>query len=68
MRGFDPIERAVAEIRPSDTLGLPLGPGIPGGFVHALGVRDDFTRLEVFGALLPDLYQLFTRKGVHYRS
>lgn len=68
MRGFDPIERAVAEVRPSDTLGLPLGPGIPGGFVHALGVRDDFTRLEVFGALLPDLYQLFTRKGVHYRS
>jgi acyl-CoA hydrolase len=68
MRSFDSIDRAVAEVRPSDTLGLPLGPGIPGAFLHALGVRDDFTRLEVFGALLPDLYQLFMRKGVHYRS
>lgn len=25
-------------------------------------------RLEVFGALLPDLYAPFTRRGVHYRS
>jgi acyl-CoA hydrolase len=59
---------AVAAIRPDDTLAVPLGPGVPGKFLHALGERDDFTRLEVFGALLPDLYQLFMRKGVHYRS
>ena len=59
---------AVAAIRPDDSLAVPLGPGVPGGFLHALGERDDFEHLEVFGALLPDLYQLFMRSGVHYRS
>ncbi|HAP77363.1 MAG TPA: 4-hydroxybutyrate CoA-transferase [Acidimicrobiaceae bacterium] len=59
---------AVAAIRPDDTLAVGLGPAVPGGFFHALGERDDFEHLEVFGALLPDLYQLFMRKGVHYRS
>ena len=59
---------AVAAIRADDSLALPLGPGIPGGFLHALGERDDFQHLEVFGALLPDLYQLFLRAGVHFRS
>ena len=62
------MSEAVAAIRDDDTLAVPLGPGVPGGFLHALGERDDFTHLEVFGALLPDLYQLFMRKGVHYRS
>ncbi len=62
------MSQAVAAIRPVDTLAVPLGPGAPGGFLHALGERDDFEQLEVFGALLPDLYQLFLRSGVHYRS
>lgn len=62
------LATAVAAIRPEDSLAVPLGPGVPGGFLHALGERDDFTHLEVFGALLPDLYQLFMRKGVRYRS
>jgi acyl-CoA hydrolase len=59
---------AVDAVRPDDTLAVGLGPAVPGGFFHALGERDDFERLELFGALLPDLYQLFMRKGVHYRS
>ncbi len=62
------MSEAVASIRADDTLAVPLGPGVPGGFLHALGEREDFTQLEVFGALLPDLYQLFMRPGVHYRS
>lgn len=62
------MSQAVAEIRPTDFLAVPLGPGIPGAFMHALGERDDFVNLEVFGALLPDLYQLFMRKGVRFRS
>jgi acyl-CoA hydrolase len=62
------IGDAVAAVRREDTLAVPLGPGVPGGFLHALGARTDFERLEVFGALLPDLYELFTRPGVHYRS
>ena len=65
---FSDMSAAVAAIRTSDTLAVPLGPGVPGGFLHALGERDDFVGLEVFGALLPDLYQLFMRHGVHYRS
>lgn len=62
------MERAVAEIRAADTLAVPLGPGIPVGFLHALGERDDFTALEVFGALMPDLFQLFVRPGVRHKS
>ncbi len=65
---FHEMSDAVAAIRPNDTLAVPLGPGVPGGFLHALGERDDFEHLEVFGALLPDLYQVFLRSGVHYRS
>jgi len=62
------LSEAAQLVQPSDSLAVPLGPGVPGGFLHALGERDDFDRLEVFGALLPDLYALFTKKGVHYRS
>ena len=62
------LARAVDAIRPTDSLAVPLGPGVPGGFLHALGARDDFADLQIFGALLPDLYELFTRNGVHYRS
>ena len=59
---------AIAAVRPDDSMAVPLGPGVPGGFLHALGERDDFTDLRIFGALLPDLYQLFMRSGVHYSS
>lgn len=55
-------------VRPVDSIAVPLGPGVPGQFLHALGPREDFTQLEIFGALLPDLYELFVRPGVMYRS
>ena len=51
---------AAAMLRPDDTLGIPLGPGQPAAFLHALGERDDWADLPVFGALLVDLYELFT--------
>ena len=63
-----PMERAVELLRPRDSLGIPLGPGQPAGFLHALGARDDWEELTVFGALLGDLYELFTRPGVRYLS
>ena len=59
---------AVALIRPTDTLAVPLGPGVPGGFMHALDERTDFDDLRVFGALMPDLYGVLMKPGVHYRS
>ena len=62
------MEAAVAAVRPKDRLAVPLGPGQPSTFLHALGERDDFERLEVFGALLIDLYPLFTKPGVHLLS
>ena len=62
------IDEAVQRVRSVDTLAVPLATGIPGGFLHALGGRDDFEDLTVFGALLNDLYELFLRPGVHYRS
>jgi acyl-CoA hydrolase len=62
------LEDAVALVRPADTLAIPLGPGAPGGFLHALGARDDWRQLEVFGALLLDLYAVFTKPGVRLRS
>ena len=62
------MEDAVAALRTRDRLAVPLGPGIPGSFLHALGERDDFEQLEVFGALLTDLYTLFTKPGVRLLS
>ena len=62
------LETAAALLQPRDTLGIPLGPGQPSGLLHALGERDDFVDLRVFGALLVDLYALFMKPGVHYTS
>lgn len=65
---FAPMEAAVAAVRPVDALGLPLGPGQPAAFLHALGERDDLEHLDVFTALCVDLYPLFMKPGVRYRS
>jgi acyl-CoA hydrolase len=59
---------AAARIRDTDTLAVPLGPGQPPDLLHALGRRERFERLEVFAALLVDLFPLFTRPGVTLRS
>ena len=45
-------EEAAARLNPDDRLGLPLGPGQPPTFMAALGERDDWTDLRVYGALL----------------
>jgi len=63
-----PLAEAAGVLRSTDTLGLPLGTGIPSGFLHALDDRDDWQDLTVFGALLVDLYSVFTKPGVRYLS
>ncbi|MGB2757507.1 MAG: acetyl-CoA hydrolase/transferase C-terminal domain-containing protein [Acidimicrobiia bacterium] len=59
---------AVARMHPVDSLGVPLGPGQPAAFMHALGERTDWEHLEIGGALLVDLYGVFLHPGVNYRS
>jgi acyl-CoA hydrolase len=59
---------AAALLRPVDTFGVPLGPGAPPGLLRALGERDDWEDLQVFSALLLDVYGLFMRSGVRLRS
>lgn len=61
-------EQAAARLNPRDTLGIPLGPGQPPAFLRALGEREDWTDLRVYGALLAVLTELFSRPGVHYLS
>jgi acyl-CoA hydrolase len=63
-----PLEEAVALVRTTDTLAVPLGPGQPTSFLHALSASDDFENLQVFGALLLDLYPLFAKPGVHFTT
>jgi acyl-CoA hydrolase len=55
---------AAALVRATDSLAIGLGPCQPPCFLNALGERDDFESLTVFGALLTGLYKLFTRRGV----
>ena len=59
---------AAALLRPTDSLGLPLGPGQPPSFLQALGERDDWEDLRVYGALLAVGTALFTRANVHLLS
>jgi acyl-CoA hydrolase len=61
-------EQAAARLQTADTLGMPLGPGQPPAFLRALGKRDDWTDLRVYGALVAVLTELFSRSGVHYLS
>ena len=59
---------AVAQLRPSETLSFTLGPGQPQSLLHALADRTDWEQLDLSGALLLDLYAIFTQPNVRYRS
>ena len=61
-------EEAAGRLHPTDTLGIPLGPGQPSAFLHALGGRDDWVDLTIGGALLVDIYEVFLHPGVHHQS
>src|SRR3954468_11928593 len=61
-------QQAADRLVTEDTLGMPLGPGQPPAFLRALGEREDWTDLRVYGALLAVGTELFSRSGVHYLS
>ncbi len=67
MRRCTPTE-AIDLFRPTDSLGLPLGPAQPGGLLVAMGTRKDWEDLRVFGALVTVLTELFNHPNVHYLS
>jgi acyl-CoA hydrolase len=61
-------DEAAARLETSDTLGIPLGPGQPPEFLQALGRRDDWEDLRIYGALLAVGTELFNHPNVHYLS
>ncbi len=61
-------DQAADRLEAADTLGIPLGPGQPAAFMEALGKRDDWSDLRVYGALLGVLTELFGHPNVHYLS
>ena len=67
-RAMQTMDEAVAAMRPVDRLGSGLGPAHPSSFLHALAARTDWTDLTIYGALLIDLFEVFTRPGVHHQS
>jgi acyl-CoA hydrolase len=62
------VEEAAARLEPTDTLGIPLGTGQPPAFLEALGARDDWADLRVYGALLLAWSEAFKHPNVHYLS
>jgi acyl-CoA hydrolase len=59
---------AAARVNPTDTIGIPLATGQPPEFMAALGKRDDWEDLRVYGALLGVGTELFNHRNVHYLS
>ena len=67
MRRCTPAE-AVEAFRPTDSLGLPLGPAQPSALLQEMGKRTDWEDLRIFGALVTVLSDVFTHPNVHYLS
>ena len=59
---------AAARVNPADALGIPLGPGQPPQFLAALGDRDDWTELRIYGALALAWSEAYMHPNVHYLS
>jgi acyl-CoA hydrolase len=61
-------DEAAARVRAADTLGMPLGTGQPAAFLEALGERDDWEDLRLYGALLLAWSEVFKHPNAHYLS
>ena len=55
---------AAALLRGEDTVAVPIITGQPVSFLSALGEREDWTNLVIFGALLIEPYSVLQRPGV----
>jgi acyl-CoA hydrolase len=65
---FLTASEAVRLLRPRDTVGFGLGPGVPDRLLTALDERDDWEDLVLGGALLLGYYPVLTNPKVSYRS
>ena len=61
-------EQAAERLQATDTLGIPLGTGQPPAFLEALGERQDWEDLRIYGALLLVFSPVFQHPNVHYLS
>src|SRR4051794_33984635 len=61
-------EQAAGRLGSRDTVGMPLATGQPGALLAAMGERDDWEELRVYGALLAVGTALFNHPNVHYLS
>jgi acyl-CoA hydrolase len=59
---------AAVRVQVTDTIGFGLGTGQPAAFLKALGERDDWQDLRLYGALLTVWSELYQHPGVHYLS
>jgi acyl-CoA hydrolase len=60
--------QAVDRLRPDDVLAVPIATGQPAAFLAAIGEREDWNGLVVFGALLIEPYAFVQRPGVRFIS
>ncbi|MFN8644148.1 MAG: acetyl-CoA hydrolase/transferase C-terminal domain-containing protein [Candidatus Binatia bacterium] len=61
-------QQAVDLLRRDDTVAVPIATGQPPAFLAALGERDDWRGLSVFGGLLTEPYGFVQRQGVRFIS
>ena len=61
-------QEAAGRLEPTDTLGIPLGTGQAPAFMAALGERDDWADLRIYGALVLAWSDAFRHPHVHYLS
>ena len=61
-------QQAADRLQPVDSLGIPLGTGQPPALMTALGERDDWADLRIYGALLLAWSEAFRHPNVHYLS
>ncbi|HXJ33260.1 MAG TPA: acetyl-CoA hydrolase/transferase C-terminal domain-containing protein [Candidatus Eisenbacteria bacterium] len=62
------LSDAIGLLCPRDTLALGFGPAEPTPLLEVLSVREDWTDLLVYGGLLSQPFEIFTKPGVRFRS
>jgi acyl-CoA hydrolase len=60
--------QAVDLVHRDDTVAVPIATGQPAAFLSALGERDDWDGLTVFGGILTEPYSFLQRKGLLFAS